>query len=84
MMEKIKEVNKMYDRLLKIIKEAMPNLDVSKANENSRLVEDLGFDSIGLMMLAMSLEDEFGVHFNEVVKFETVKDVITYLEKNGK
>ncbi|MCR5332490.1 MAG: acyl carrier protein [Bacilli bacterium] len=73
----------MYDRLLKLIKEQMPDLDISKASENSRLVEDLGFDSIGLMMLAMSLEDEFGVHFNEVVRFETVKDVISFLEKNA-
>ena len=73
----------MYDRLLKLIKDQMPDLDISKASESSRLVEDLGFDSIGLMMLAMSLEDEFGVHFNEVVRFETVKDVISFLEKNA-
>lgn len=73
----------MYDRLLKLIKDQMPDLDISKASESSRLVEDLGFDSIGLMMLAMSLEDEFGVRFNEVVRFETVKDVISFLEKNA-
>lgn len=83
MMEKIKEVNKMSDRLLKLIKEVMPEAKLDGANESSRLMEDLGLDSIGLMMLAMSLEDEFGVHFNEVVKFETVKDVISYLEKNA-
>lgn len=73
----------MYDRLLKLIKEVMPEAELDGANESSRLMEDLGLDSIGLMMLAMSLEDEFGVHFNEVVKFETVKDVISYLEKNA-
>lgn len=83
MMERIKEVNNMYDRLLKLIKEVMPEAKLEGASESSRLVEDLGLDSIGLMMLAMSLEDEFGVHFNEVVKFETVKDVISFLEKNA-
>lgn len=73
----------MYKRLLELIKEAMPDLDISKANEDSRLIEDLGFDSLAIMMLAMSLEDEFGVHFDKPEKFETVKDVLTYLEKNA-
>ncbi len=73
----------MFERLLKLIKEVMPEAKVDGATESSRLVEDLGLDSIGLMMLAMSMEDEFGVHFNEVVKFETVKDVISFLEKNA-
>ena len=73
----------MYERLLKLIKEAMPDLDVSKAKEHSKLVEDLGFDSLALMMLSMSMEDEFGVHFEKPEKFETVKDVLSYLEKNA-
>ncbi len=73
----------MFERLLKIIKETMPDADVSHANENSRLIEDLGFDSIGIMMLAMALEDEFGVRFTSSINFATVKDVIDYLEKNA-
>ncbi|HBF67759.1 MAG TPA: acyl carrier protein [Firmicutes bacterium] len=73
----------MFERLLKIIKETMPDADVSDADENSRLIEDLGFDSIGLMMLAMALEDEFGVRFTNSINFVTVKDVINYLEKHA-
>lgn len=73
----------MYKRLLELIKQAMPDIDISKANEDSHLFEDLGFDSLALMMLAMSLEDEFGVHFDKPEKFETVKDVLSYLEKNA-
>ena len=73
----------MYKRLLELIKEAMPDLDISKATEDSKLFEDLGFDSLAMMMLAMSLEDEFVVHFNKQEKFETVKDVLNYLEKNA-
>ena len=74
----------MYQRLLELIKEAMPDLDVSKATEDSKLIEDLGFDSLAMMMLSMSLEDEFGVHFDKPESFETVKDVLSYLEKNAK
>ena len=73
----------MYKRLLELIKEAMPDLDISKATEDSKLFEDLGFDSLAMMMLAMSLEDEFGVHFDKPEKFETVRDVLNYLEKNA-
>ena len=74
----------MFERLMKLIKENMPDADVSKATPESRLKEDLGFDSIGLMMLSMAIEDEFNVTFNEVVTFSTVKDVLDYLEKHAK
>ena len=74
----------MYDRLLKLIKDAMPDADLSNATPQSKLFEDLGFDSLAMMMLAMSLEDEFGVHFDKPQPFETVQDVLDYLEKNGK
>lgn len=74
----------MFERLLKLFKEVMPDNDVSNATLDSRLIEDLGFDSIGLMMLSMSLEDEFGIQFDEPVDFKTVSDVVSYLEKNTK
>ncbi len=74
----------MYERLLKLIKENMPEADVSKATMDSKLMDDLGMDSIGMMMLSMAMEDEFGIRFDEPVFFETVKDVVSYLEKNAK
>ena len=49
----------------------------------SRLIEDLGMDSIGMMMLSMSIEDEFGVTFDAPVTFKTVQDVLDYLDKNA-
>ena len=74
----------MYERLLKLIQDNMPDADLSNANENSRLIEDLGMDSIGMMMLSMSIEDEFGVQFDEPVTFTTVKDVLDWLKENAK
>lgn len=73
----------MYERLLKLIQDNLPDADLSKANENSRLMEDLGLDSIGMMMLSMSIEDEFGVQFNEPVNFKTVKDLLNWLEAHN-
>lgn len=74
----------MFDRLLNLMKKSMPDNDFSKATPESRLNEDLGIDSIGLMMLSMDIENEFGVRFDEPVPFETVQDVLDYLEKHAK
>ena len=73
----------MKERLLKLIKENMLDCDLSNVNDNSKLMDDLGLDSVGLMMLSMSIEDEFGVTFDEPVYFVTVKDVLDWLEKNA-
>ena len=73
----------MLERLMKLIQENLPDKDLSGATEDSRLIEDLGMDSIGMMMLSMSIEDEFGVTFDAPVTFKTVKDVLDYLEKNA-
>lgn len=72
----------MLDRLKKLIKQNMPDSDVEHASETTKLV-DLGIDSIGMMMLSMSMEEEFGVEFTEAVSFITVKDVLDYLKTNG-
>ena len=73
----------MYERLLKLIKENLPDKDLSNVTNDSRLIEDLGMDSIGMMMLSMSIEDEFGVVFDAPVTFKTVQDVLDYLDKNA-
>ena len=73
----------MLERLKKLLKENMPDVDVESANEKTRLAEDLGVDSIGMMMLSMSMEEEFGVEFTDAIPFKTVGDVLDYLNKNA-
>lgn len=73
----------MYDRLLKLIKQYLPADKIALATPDSRLLADLGMDSIGMLMLSMAMEDEFGVSFNGPVNFVTVKDVLDYLDKNA-
>lgn len=72
----------MLERLKKLIKQNMPDSDAEHATESTKLV-DLGIDSIGMMMLSMSMEEEFGVEFTDAISFETVKDVLDYLNKNA-
>lgn len=73
----------MLERLTKLIKENLPEKKLDSVSEDSRLIEDLGMDSIGMMMLSMSIEDEFGVSFDAPVTFTTVRDVLDFLEKNA-
>ena len=69
----------MLEQLKTILGKVLPTVDMSEVTGQTRLMEDLGFDSLALMMLAMEIEAAFGFQFNEPVKFETVKDVCDYL-----
>lgn len=70
----------MLDKLKEILGKVLPTVDMSTVTENTRLIEDLGFDSLAIMMMSMEIEDAFGFKFKEFVKFETVGDVCNYLE----
>ena len=70
----------MLDRLKEILGKVLPDVDITTVTEDTRLVDDLGFDSLAMMMMAMELEDAFGFKFSELVRFETVGDVCGYLE----
>lgn len=70
----------MLNRLKEILGKVLPDVDMTTVNEDTRLIDDLGFDSLAMMMMAMELEDAFGFKFSELVRFETVGDVCGYLE----
>ncbi len=70
----------MLDKLKEILGKVLPEVTMSEITEDTKLVDDLGFDSLAMMMLAMELEDAFNFKFAEFVKFETVGDVCGYLE----
>lgn len=70
----------MLEQLKSILAKVLPDMDMSGVTEETRLVDDLGFDSLALMMLSMEIEDAFNFKFLEFVKFETVGDVCRYLE----
>ena len=70
----------MFERLKEVLSKVLPDVDVSTVTESTRLIDDLGFDSLAMMMMAMEIEDAFGFKFKEFVVFETVGDVCSYLE----
>ena len=74
----------MLERLKELMKNVDPDLNLDNVTLDTKLVDDLHFDSLGIMMLAMAIEDEYGVTFDEPMNFVTVKDVVDYLEANKK
>ncbi len=53
------------------------NIDVAKVTEDSRIVEDLGADSLDVVELLMTLEDEMGISVSdeEALTLKTVGDI---------
>lgn len=71
----------MFEKLKEIIKRVMPDLDVEGVTEDTKLIEELKFDSLAFMMMAMEIESEFNIRFNGPIHLETVGDVIKYIEE---
>lgn len=58
-------------------------LDENLATPTARLREDLGMDSIGMLYMAMAIEEEFGVRLtsDDLQTLTTVENVIDLLER---
>ena len=50
---------------------------------DSKIIKDLGADSLNILMLLMTIEEDFGIKVpdEELAEFETVGDVVSFLEK---
>ncbi len=59
---------------------------IEKTTEESRLVEDIGLNSVGMLYLVIILEESFKIKFDEVgtATFETVGMVVDYIEARQK
>lgn len=57
-----------------------------RITEKSRILEDLGADSLDLVELLMTLEDEFNVNVSDedALKLKTVADIVNIIEATNK
>ncbi len=79
------ERNEALEKLKEIMKDIITdsNIDINNINEDSNLIEDLGFDSLSLLMMAVQIEEVFGKSLQDMSSdtFKTVKDVLDYILK---
>lgn len=71
------------DRLIKVFSVVFEeNVDTAKVTPEASLREDIGIDSIGLLYMAMAVEEEFSIKFtnDDFTGIRTVGDVIACIE----
>lgn len=71
-----------FDKVVEIIVENL-GVNTEDVKPESKLIEDLGADSLDAVELSMALEDEFGITIEdeEFASLVTVEDVVNYIDK---
>lgn len=61
------------------------NIDKEKISAESKIVEDLGADSLDVVELLMTLEEECGIVVSDedAVNIVTVSDILNLINKNA-
>ncbi len=56
--------------------------DISEISESSRIKADLGADSLDILQLLMTIEEDFGITIpdEKLAEFETVGDIVSFLD----
>jgi acyl carrier protein len=72
-----------FDRLKKIIVEQL-GVDEEEVTAQASFVDDLNADSLDLVELIMSLEEEFGMEISDedAEKIQKVSDAVEYIEEH--
>lgn len=75
-----------FEKVQKLLAEALNIDDLSKITMESNIITDLGADSLDMVEMLMSLEDNFGITVpdeaaNDLV---TVGAIVKYIEAQGK
>ncbi len=57
-------------------------MDVNEIADNAAIIEDLGADSLDIVEMLMTLEDEMNIIIpDDVTGVKTVKDIAEYIDK---
>jgi acyl carrier protein len=72
-----------YERLKKIIVEQL-GVDEEEVQPQASFVEDLNADSLDLVELIMSLEEEFGMEISDedAERIQKVQDAVDFIEEH--
>lgn len=71
--------NTILNELKSILLKIKPSLDTDSVNSTTRLVEDLGLDSLTIMLLSLAIENRFGFRFEGAPDFTTVGEVMEHI-----
>ena len=69
-----------FTELKAIIKLVKPHVDTEALTQQTRLIEDLGLDSLTILLLSFAIEKKFEFKFDGAPKFASVGEVMDYIE----
>ena len=71
------------DKVKEIIADQL-SVKVDDIKEETNIAEELGADSLDLVEILMSLEDEFGVSIPDeaIPEIKTIKEIVDFIEAN--
>jgi acyl carrier protein len=77
-------VSTTYERLKKIVVEQL-GVEEDEVKPEASFVDDLNADSLDLVELIMSLEEEFGTEISDedAEKIRTVQDAVDYIDEHS-
>lgn len=72
-----------FEKLKEILAEQF-DVDEATLSETTDIADDLGADSLDVVEVLMSIEDEFKVEIpdEEIDNIKTIGDLVTYIENN--
>ena len=65
--------------LIDLIKELLPDVDTSNITPETLLYNDMGLNSLNVILIAVGIEDHFNITVEEDFKAQTVGDVCRYI-----
>ena len=74
-------MNNMYEEVKTILARQL-RIAPERVTLDAQIKKDLGADSVDILQLLMRLEDDYGIVIpdQELARFETVGDVVTFLD----
>ena len=71
----------MYDKVVEIIANQL-QIDEDTIDENTKIMDDLGADSLDVVEMIMAMEESFGISVpdEDIEELITVSDVVAYVE----
>lgn len=79
------EVNMVFEKVALLVSEQL-GISKEKVKMESNVVEDLGADSLDVIEMLMTLEDEYGISIpdEKIGQIKTIGDIVNLIEESKK
>lgn len=76
------EVGMVIDKVKELVAEQL-GISKDKITENSNIIEDLGADSLDVIEMLMTLEDEYGITIpdDKISQIKTINQIVKLIEE---